>query len=214
MTGVRQHPGAAAGGGRATLPRVGRRRRGRRHVVGAVALAVLLVWAWSAAPRTVALGAGVTPVFGEHTRAVALEQFGEGGSYVLGYEDGAYGEVQVPVRNGGPLPLTVQGARLTDEPRTLAEVVAVTGADGSGLPLRLGPGQEAVLELTVRFDNCDYYHERALEILDGALVDVTVLGSAGTVTVAFDHPVLVRSPMIVDCPDRVLDRQAKTRRGA
>lgn len=186
-------------------------RRARHAALVALVLAALAA-TWWVAPRSVALGSAVTPTFGEGTQAVELPQFGEGGSYVLAYEDGAYGTIRIPLRNDSSFPVTIGDVRLTDEPRSLAEVVATSTEGGAVLPLRLGAGEEAFVQLTVRFDNCDYYHERALERLESALVDVTVLGADGRVEVALDRPILVRSPMIVDCPDRVIDRQAKTRR--
>ena len=42
-------------------------------------------------------------------------------------------------------------------------------------------------------------------------VGFTVLGRAGTREVPYDRPLMVRSPMIVGCPDRLLDRQGNDR---
>lgn len=198
------------GRGTSPAPATATHRRRRRVVVAAV-LAAVLAAGWWVAPRTVALGADVTPTFGDGTQAVELPQFGEGGSYVLAYEDGAYGSVQIPLRNERPFPVTVHDVRLTDQPRSLAEVVATSQDGGASLPLHLGPGEETVVQMTLRFDNCDYYHERALERLDRAFLEVSVLGARRGVEVTLDRPILVRSPMIVDCPDRLIDRQAKTR---
>lgn len=199
-----------------TASPAGTARPRRRAVVVAVALSVVLALlaTWWAAPALVDLGRDAVPSFGDGTVAVELPQFGEGGSYVLAYDDGGYAEVRIPVRNDGRLPVSLRGVRLTDQSRSLAEVVAAAAPGGAPLPLDLGPGQEAMLSLTLRFDNCDYYHERAMQALPAALVDVSVLGRAGVVEVPLARPLLVRSPMIVDCPDRVLDRQAKTRRGS
>lgn len=189
------------------------RRGGRRRVAVAAALVALLAaGAWWWAPVTARLGDGATAAFGAGARTAELAAYGEHGAHVLGYVDGDYTEVTVRVRNGALLPVTVRGARLSEEPLTLAPVLGVAAGERP-LPVRLGRGEEVELELTVRFDHCDYYHERALEILPAVLVDVSVLGRPGTTEVTLDRPVLVRSPMIVDCPDRLLDRQARTRRG-
>lgn len=174
----------------------------------AVVLAVALS-AWMAAPALGRLDGPVPLAFGPEVPSMELPGFGDDGrgSYVLAYEDGAYARITVPVRNDGPVAVTVTRARLSDAVAPLAQVVLA-----DRLPLRLAAGESADVTLTTRLDNCDYYHERELQRYAHLLVDVEVAGRTVTRTVPLARPLLVRSPMIVDCPDRLIDRQAKDRR--
>lgn len=179
--------------------------------IGLVIALVLAVVGWLGAPALARLGGPVPLTFGPEVPVAELAQFGDGGdgSYVLAYQDGAYARITVPLSNDGLVPLTVTGARLTDDALPLAEVVLA-----DDLPRRLGVGESANVTLTTRLDNCDYYHERELQRYPELLVEVEVLGRSTTRAVALTRPLLVRSPMIVDCPDRQLNRQAKDRRDA
>jgi hypothetical protein len=203
---LRREPPSAAG----TVD--DRRRPGRSALVVVVVLTLLAAGGWWWAPVAVDLGEDVATQFGSEAPSAELAAYGERGAHVLGYVDGTHTTVTVVLSNLGPLPVTVHGARLSEEPFTLVAVVGASAGERA-LPVTIGRGESLALDLTVRFDHCDYYHERALEVLPSMLVDVSVLGRSGTTEVTLDRPILVRSPMIVDCPDRLLDRQARTRTG-
>lgn len=188
------------------------RTRRRSTTAALVAAAVLLGLWWTAVPRATALAQGVR-VAAEGTDVATIASLGERGAYALHYEDHGYVTLRVPVRNEGPLPLTLRGAALSDEVLPLlADVLAAT-PDGS-LPARVGPGEELELSLTVRMDNCEYYTERAMGVFDGLALDVDVLGRRTTERLTFAHDLVVRSPMMVTCPSRVRDRDANQRRHA
>ncbi|MDX1658478.1 MAG: hypothetical protein R3343_06630 [Nitriliruptorales bacterium] len=174
-------------------------RRGRRWplLVGGAAIAVLVV-AWLLAPQAAAF----TPSGDLEVRDAqwaTLAQF-EGGMELLKYEHQADATIAVPVRNDGPLPVTITGVELTDENLPMFEVV-----DG-GEPVRLGAGEVGELVVRGRFDHCKYYTERAMQLYPSATIHFQTLGRAGSTEVVLDRQLAVRSPTIVDCPDRVMDR--------
>ena len=72
--------------------------------------------------------------------------------------------------------------------------------------------ETAIVAVTARYANCRYYHERELQTLAAATVETSALGVHATRTVPFDHPLVVPSPMIVECPDRTLVRDDDVRR--
>lgn len=148
----------------------------------------------------------VTPVFGGTAQAVTLPTYGPQGMHVVGYDHGAMVRLTLPVTNAGRLPVTVIAVGLGGGVAPLLEVRAVRG-----LPVSLGPGETGQVELTAELVNCRFFHEREVQNYAGVDVGFTVLGQAGTGTVSFDRPILVHSPMIVGCPDRLLDRQAHDR---
>jgi hypothetical protein len=187
-------------------------RRPRRRPLLLGALPAVLGLLWSAglllAPGSVALSAGSTS-FGGAAPVTTVPGFGLRGTHVVGYAHGADLEVRVPVRNDGPLPVTVTSAATGAGVLPLLEVRSV-----EGLPLRLGPGQTGELVLRAVLGNCAYYHEREAQNVDALRLDVQPgVPLAGVVrsVVPLDRPLLARSPMIVRCPDRKLDRQAADR---
>ena len=113
----------------------------------------------------------------------------------------------MPVRNDGPLPVTVTSAAIGGG---VAPLLAVR--DVAGLPLSLGPGETGTLDVTAELANCRYYHEREVQNYAGVELGFSVLGGSGTQTVTFDRPLMVHSPMIVGCPDRLLNRQGNDRK--
>lgn len=118
------------------------------------------------------------------------EAWGQPGSWVLGYEDGATMTLTVPW-SGGP----VTEARLGTGPVDLATITDAKEDDGE-------------LVATITFDGCDYFHERELQVFP--TMSVTTADGV-TTRVTFDRPLFVRSPMLWQCPDRKIDRAAKNR---
>lgn len=200
----------------ATLPDVGsgqstggvRRPPARWFVLGAVLL--LVIGGYFAAPHLVWLTAGAPPSFSAGA-VVTVPSYGERGTHILAYEYGKEFTVRVPIRNSGIVPMTVTDVALTEQPRPLAETVAVTVA-GERLPLTLWPGDTMRVELRVRFGNCRYYHEREMQNMSGAVVTGHVLGASAVATARFGHDLVAHSPMIIGCPDRTLVRGDDLRR--
>jgi len=173
-------------------------------LLGAVAL--LAVAVLRAAPGTVRFDQ-VAPVFGGSAPVVTLPDYGLSGTYVVGYEHGGTARMTLPLRNRGPLPVTVTSVDLGGG---VAPLLAVR--DVGGLPLSLGPGQTGTVEVTAELANCRFFHEREVQYYEDLTVGFSVLGQESTRTLAYDRPVLVHSPMIVGCPERKLNRQADDRR--
>lgn len=183
-------------------------RRGTALVIGVLligAVALLAVAVLRAAPGMVRFD-HVTPVFGGTAPAVTLPDYGIAGTYVVGYEHGETARLTLPVRNSGPLPVTVTSLDLGGGVAPLLVV-----QDVEGLPLSLGPGETGKVEVTAELANCRYFHEREVQYYEGLTLGFSVLGQGSTRTVAYDRPVMVHSPMIVGCPERKLNRQADDR---
>lgn len=185
----------------------GHPRPRRRRGVWAVALIVVLaavLGGYLAQPRLVRFAPNVTPAISGPERLV-VEEFGEDGTQFVRYTHGQEFVVTVPLTNNAPLPITVSDIRLADEIRPLVTTRSVS-VDGGGLPVSLAPGETASVELTARFGNCRYYHERAVQTMPGALVRGSVLGREFRKLARFDHPLAVHSQVILRCPDRTLVR--------
>ena len=185
-------------------PEVARPRADRRGG-GAVLLAGLLALAgavWSFllwAPATAELSAGTTASTGP-ADVVTVEGYGARGTHVVDYQDGRMVELVVPLRNEGPLPVTLTGVTAGD---VRLPLLALAGDD---LPVTVAPGESADVVLRGVLGNCAYYHERAVQNVEAMAVQLEVLGRTTTREVALDRPLLVHSPMIVGCPDRTLNR--------
>lgn len=179
----------------------------RSRLLLGIALVAALAGAGAvrAAPAVVSL-APVAPAFGNEVPVATLASYGVRGMHVVGYEHGARTQVQLTLRNDGPLPMTVTSLELAGGVAPLLSLGEVTG-----LPLALSPGERGELTGTAVLDNCRYTHERQVETHDGVRVGFRVLGRSAVRDVPFDRPLLVHSPMIVGCPDRKLDRQADNR---
>ena len=180
-------------------------RRRTTLVVVAAATGLLGAGAVSAAPATVGF-ASVAPAFAAgEVPSRTLPSYGARGMHVLGYVHEATTELTLPVRNTGPLPVTVTSLELAG----VAPLLALQ--EVRGLPVTLAPGETADLRATGVLANCRFTHEREVEVHEGLRVGFRVLGADGVREVAFDRPVVVHSPMIVGCPERLLDRQANDR---
>jgi hypothetical protein len=64
------------------------------------------------------------------------------------------------------------------------------------------------------FANCRYYNERNIDLRSQIRVDYRILGIPSSQTVEFDKDLLVKSPMIVSCPERTVNREDDRRRDA
>jgi hypothetical protein len=138
---------------------------------------------------------------------VTVPEYGLRGAHILGYEHGRAVELVVPVRNEGVLPVTVTSLDLGGGPAPLLAV-----GDVDGLPLSLGPGDSGTLTVHAVLTNCRYFHEREMHTYDGAVLGFRTLGRSSSELLRFDRPLMVKSPMLVGCPDRKLNRQAENRR--
>lgn len=197
--------------GDAPSPLIEAGRSRARYAFWAAGAAVLAGLAYLAAVRTASFEGGAVIRFAPDAEAVTLPGF-DGGAHAVVYEHGGTVSFSFPLHHTGLVGLTVTGVRLSeDDPYPLLAIEEVS-VDGGDLPARVGRGETARVEVRARYDNCRYYHERELELLEGVTVDATVLGTGVTREVTFDHPLVVRSPMIVHCPDRTLDRNDDTRR--
>ena len=172
-------------------------------VLGAVALLGLA--GLRAAPGAVRF-ADVAPAFGGTAPEVTLPDYGVRGMHVVGYEHGASARLSLPIHNTGPLPITVDAVDLRAGVAPLLAVHEV-----SGLPLSVAPGRTGTVTMTAELANCRFFHERQVQNYAGLEIGFSVLGRRGSRWVAFDRPLMVHSPMIIGCPDRLLDRQADDR---
>lgn len=182
--------------------------RRRTLLVGVAAAAALSgAGAVSAAPAAVAFG-DVVPTFAAGPVAtMTLPAYGERGMHVVDYQHHQAVEVSLELRNTGLVPLTVTSVAL---PAAVAPLLSLEGTDAVALSLL--PGERGTVHGTLQLDNCKYTHERQAEIRESLQVAYSVLGSTGEQSVALDRPLVVRSPMVVGCPDRKLNRQADNRR--
>lgn len=168
---------------------------------GRVAIAVVLVLTagWAMLPLTVDVGQDVDPGLPVDA-GLLVPEYGATGAYGLHYRHHDAVTLTVPLRNEGPLPLRVSDAGL-DVGRFPLLVQT-----GDNLPLTIGPWSDGDLELTFRFDNCRYYHERSAATWDRVLVEGSTLGRRFEEEVRFAYPVVLHGQVILDCPDRTLRR--------
>ncbi|HWH32202.1 MAG TPA: hypothetical protein VNU01_05975 [Egibacteraceae bacterium] len=178
----------------------------------AVALATAAIVAVAGA--ALVAGTGVSGADELHVdgsdRLVVLPRYGPNGSDVVGYRHGETVTVRFPLVNRGLLPLTVEAVE--PFPIQLGLLVAEEiRVDGRALPVTLSPRQRADVTVTARFDNCAYFTERAINPYEHAVVRWRAAGLGHTTQVTYADALLVRSPTIIDCPGRVMDRSAKQR---
>ncbi|KAA1427584.1 hypothetical protein [Nocardioides antri] len=170
----------------------------RRAPVAVAALAVPVA-AWALLPFTVSLGQDVDPALPVDA-GLLVPEYGDAGTYALDYRHHDEVTLTVPVHNRGPLPLRITEADLAEEELPLLVQV------GDNLPLKVSPWGETDLTLTLRFDNCRYYHERSAETWDQVEVIGSVLGRDFEETVTLGRPIVLHGQVINDCPDRTLRR--------
>ncbi|MBW3619078.1 MAG: hypothetical protein KY461_02435 [Actinobacteria bacterium] len=195
---------ALSGPDRGASPVRGRRPR-RWALAGAVAVA-LGVALWLVPPVALTQAGDVTFDDGAVNRTI--EEFDARGMYTLRYVHGDEAEVRIPVRNDGWLPATVTGVAFDGRP---APMIVPSGT--AGTPVDLAPGETATVAIRVRFDNCEYYTERAVDLYRAVAVTTSTFGLARTHDVVLDHDLAVRSAVMTTCPDRVSDRGAFLRGG-
>jgi hypothetical protein len=183
-----------------------RSRRGWWVVMGSV-VAIAGVLGWMRAPQwAVRLPSEVPITVTGEARMLTLPAFGERGTYVLDYVDGAEVTLHVPISNEGRLGMDVTAVRLTDEPRPLLDRVAA-----DGLPVHVPAGGVVTIPVRARLANCAYYHEREVAKYGAATVTYEVLGRTAEQAVPLAHDLVVHAPMIVGCPDGKLDRSLLNR---
>jgi hypothetical protein len=141
-----------------------------------------------------------------HDEVVELPAYGATGTTAVGYRDGRGATIELDLRNTGGVPLTVHD--LEPFPELLGMVET---EQGEGLPVTLAPGTSATVAAQVRFTNCEYYTERAVNRFDHAQVEVERLGATWVVELALPREVVLRSPTILGCPERSTDRSARQR---
>lgn len=184
---------------------LGGRRRLPLRLGAALLVGVLFAAWWLGAPALASVAAGSGVVFTDETEDLVLGFYGPQGTHFVRYEDGAYAHATVTVVNRGRVGVTLDNFRFEGDQLALATVVPENGG------VSIAPDSSADVELLIRFDNCEYYHEREVQVHDGVMADVRVLGRTTSQLVEFQHPVLVRSPTINRCPERYLDRNILNR---
>jgi hypothetical protein len=177
--------------------------------VALVAAALVLALA-GIAVLTSGVAGGTTLAVDGTDRVAELDTYGASGAAVVGYDHGSTVTVRFAVRNRGVLPVTVEQVDAFPEPLGLLTTRGVT-VGGQPPPVRLAAGAQAEVAVTARFDHCEYYTERAVNRFDHARVSWRTAGFGHTSAIAYPDELIVRSPTIVGCPDRVLDRSAKQR---
>lgn len=167
----------------------------RYSVVGVVGLAL----AWALLPFGVRLDQEATPQLPVDA-GLLVPEYDEGGTFGLHYRHREEVTITVPVGNDGPLPL-----RITEADLDSGELPLLVPVDDN-LPLKVGPWDDSELEVTLRFDNCRYYHERSADTWDHVDIAGSVLGRGFDREVALSSPLALHGQIINDCPDRTLTR--------
>lgn len=130
------------------------------------------------------------------------------------------------LKNDGPVGVTITGLDTEAEELHLLQPYGVflmpAGAtiddDFAGAQqlssFALAPGESRVVVVRGSFANCRYYNERNIDLRTQIRVDYRILGVPSSQTVEFDKDLLVKSPMIVSCPERTVNREDDSRREA
>lgn len=124
----------------------------------------------------------------------------------------------ITLRNDGSVPITVTDIGIGVGERHLIDpygaFVLPAGADiGDGIEgdllgeFRLGAGEERVVVIRGVFDNCRYYNERNIDLRSEIEVEFRTFGVTNRQTLLFDRDLAVKSPMIVSCPERTINRE-------
>lgn len=176
-----------------------------RRAVVAAGLGVALA-AGAAAAVTVPSVSVAAPAF-SGVAVTTVPEYGARGTHVVDYRHGHVLRLALPVTNTGRAPLAVTGADFGEGPLAL-----LTVRDVADVKVPAGATRTVVVEALL--GNCKYFHERETQTYDGLTLSVSSLGRSADRVVSLDRPLLVHSPMIVGCPDRMLNRQANDRRDA
>lgn len=195
-----------------------------RPIVMAAAVVLLVVAAYGVVHRYQPLAQVGELATSSDAGAVLVEEFEGTGATIVNYEHNAYLSYAFTLRNTGPVGVTVTSVDLPDERarRMLHPVqtsvftsAAATPDDLADMaplqPFALGPGEERRIVVQARFDNCEYYTERGTELTHGHDVTFRVAGVKRTAELQFNRPLIVRSPTILGCDDRTLDRSEHRR---
>lgn len=185
-------------------------RTARAGVLTAASAVVLLLAVAAGAVATAAPRTGGYLKVEGTTQHANLPEYGMDGSEIVRYLHGREIVVRFPLRNPGVLPLTVESIDPFPTVLGLLTPRRIT-VDGRALPAVIGARRTATVEVRARFENCPYFTERAIDTSEAATVTWSTLGIARTAAVTYADELLVRSPTIIDCPGRVLDRSAKQR---
>ena len=153
---------------------------------------------------------------GGDMQVVTVEEFDGVGAHILRYMDGEYVSYAFTVRNTGPVGITVTGIGLPEERERLLLQPVTAGLAGdqsaevadmeSFEPFALPAGAQRRLVIQARFDNCEYYSERAVDNIDSQVLQFRIAGIPRTAAIPFERDLVVRSPTINRCEDRTLDR--------
>lgn len=147
--------------------------------------------------------------FGDGAPALAVDRFGgPDGTYVVGYEHEQAMTMTVTLTDTG-----LVGAQVTDV-RLAAQASPLLVQDRPAEAGPLASGQHLRVEVPVRFDNCEAYHEREAMLVHHVDVHLRVLGRSIVERVPLDRPMMARSPMLWQCPDRSIDRSDDLRMGS
>lgn len=192
---------------RGARPQAGTRTARR---TGAAVLALLLVLGAAVAAVLTARPGFAGDLRADSAEQVNLPEYGAQGSLIVRYRHGDSTVVDVELVNRGLLPITVTGVEPFLTKLGLATADRIT-VDGRPLPVTLHRGERAALSVHATFGNCEYFTERAIDPSTHARVTWTTLGVERSALIAYPRALLLRSPTIVDCPGRVLDRGAKQR---
>jgi hypothetical protein len=164
-----------------------------------VAVAVALALAWVLLPTAVRLDQDVAPELPVDA-GLLIPEYGDHGMFGLHYRHHEEVTLTVPIDNDGPLPLRIDAAHLTAEKLPLLVPV------DDNLPISVGPWDDSEVELTFRFDNCRYYHERSAETWDRIFIEGSTLGRHFDDEVTLASPLALHGQVIGTCPDRTLVR--------
>ncbi|MBW3561439.1 MAG: hypothetical protein KY437_02985 [Actinobacteria bacterium] len=174
-------------------------------------------------------GVGGVAVVSASTSALAVEYADAPSVELVTYEHGEDVSYAIELRNDGPLPVTVEDVPISDmvgDLRLIRPTQVLVAPDGTALvdatvdqaspfePFRLARGASRTVIVTGVFDNCVYYTERAMDLIGSQPVTWSVAGWSATTEVELSSQLVVRSPYLRVCPDRVMDRGARTRTGS
>lgn len=211
--------------------RIEARRRTRVRVslvLLILGLAALVGGATSVARDASVPDVGEVAIVSASTSALAVEYADAPSVELVNYEHGDGVSYAIELRNDGPLPLTVEDVPISgmvDDLRLIRPTQVLVAPAGTAPadatvdrsrpfePFRLARGVSRTVIVTGVFDNCVYYTERAMDLIGSQPVTWSVAGWSATTEVELSSQLAVRSPYLRVCPDRVMDRGARTRTG-